>query len=217
MSNRAHWPRKGYIPFVLVVGLEADEFSTTGLSASYTHTSPQGLTESWNLCCSELCRIMLCVLGLHIACEFEEFIFGCSCCLFVDHLLNNLLICWICCSPVCCCPVWCSLLSSLFTVMLHLEEFWFFLIVLKMVSIQSVFWPNLQGLCSLSALFCSPSFPNYPHLFHMYVLVQLCPLCWIIVCFTSCLFRSLWESRWFETFFRSLKIWWFFSDVVDEV
>lgn len=74
------------------------------------------------------------------------------------------------------------------------------------VSIQSVFWPNLQGLCSPSALFCAPSFPNYPHLFHIYVLVQLCPLCWNIVRFTSCLFRSLWESHWFETFFQVVKV-----------
>lgn len=184
MSNRA---RKGYIPFVLVVGLEADEFPTAGLSPCYTHTSTQGLTASWNLCCCESCRIVLVsdlfVLFVSLKSSSSE---RCSRCLFVDSRFSVSS-----CSPVCCCLDWCCLLPSLFTVILHLEGFWVFYSLSRLFPFRvfsglicRVFVPSLPS--------CAPPVsPHYPHLFHIHVLVQLCPLCWIIACFTSCLFRSL--------------------------
>lgn len=196
MSNRAHWSRKGYIPFVLVVGLEADEFPTTEQSPSYTHTSTQGLTASWNLCCCELFRIVL----VRIVCEFEEFISRSDArvaYLFI-HTFQFLVV-----------LLSVAALFDALCCLVYLQSYCIwkglgFFIHCHIVSIQSVFWPNLQGLCSLSALLCSPSFPHYPHLFHIYVLVQLCPLCWIVLCFTSCLFRSLWETH--RNFLQVFKV-----------
>lgn len=151
MSNRAHRSsRKGYIPFVLVVGLEADEFPTTGPSPSYTHTSTRHFTVKfvlpWGL---ELCCYPVAdwVWRVHLQERCSKYSF------VVSHFSV------FSCSSVCRCLDGCSLPSSLFTVILHLKGFWVFLFVLKIVSIQSVFWPNLQVLCSLSALCCSLQFP----------------------------------------------------------